>query len=139
MIRMFTLISLAVLVACAGPVPKPDPGKAWVELSSTAGDLLMADRLDGERLDDGRFFQVPPGEHELQARFQFEVPGGGGLEPLAEPVLRTCVLRVRYADFSPGQRYRLAARAQGYRAQAWLYDEQRQLLARGKLLRCGSF
>ena len=58
-----------VLSACASPVPAPDPSQAWVDLRSNAGTLLMADRLDGQRLNDGRYFQVPAGAHELQARF----------------------------------------------------------------------
>lgn len=133
------LASLFLLGACASPLPPRDPGQAWVELYASASDLLMADELDGERLDDGRYFQVPPGAHELVARFQFEVPGGGGMNVMSEPVQRTCEIRVRYTDFVAGQRYRLEARPLVTSAQAWLYDEQRQVLARGKVLRCGTF
>jgi hypothetical protein len=140
MYRLSLLASLVLLNACASPVPPHDPGQAWVELSTTASDLLMADRLDGKRLNDGRYFQVPPGSHELLARFQFEVPGGGGGNIMSsEPEQRTCEIRVRYADFAAGQRYRLEARPLVSTAQAWLYDEQRTVLARGRVLRCGTF
>ncbi len=71
--------ALMMLGACASPLPEPDSQQAWVELYSTADTLLMADRLDGKRWPDGRYFQVTPGQHELQTRFQFEVRGGGGL------------------------------------------------------------
>lgn len=128
-----------VLSACASPVPAPDPSQAWVDLRSNAGALLMADRLDGQRLNDGRYFQVPAGAHELQARFQFEVNGGGGLDGAYEPRQVTCEIRVRYDNFVAGQRYRLEARPMQMKAQAWLYDEQRNVLARGKVLRCGTF
>lgn len=131
--------SLLLLGACASPLPPRDPGQAWVELHASASDLLMADELDGERLDDGRFFQVAPGAHELVTRFQFDVPGGGGWNLMSEPVERTCAIRVRYADFAAGQRYRLEARSLVNSAQAWLYDEQGRVLARGKVLRCGTF
>lgn len=137
--RLVPLASLLLLGACASPLPPADPGRAWVELHSTASDLLMADKLDGERLDDGRYFQVSPGAHELITRFQFEVPGGGGWNLMSEPVQRTCEIRVRYADFAAGQRYRLEARPLVTKAQAWLYDDQRRLLARGQVLRCGTF
>ena len=130
---------LLVLSACASPVPAPDPSQAWVDLRSNAGTLLMADRLDGQRLNDGRYFQVPAGAHELQARFQFEVNGGGGLDGAYEPRQVTCEIRVRYDNFVAGQRYRLEARPMQMKAQAWLYDEQRNVLARGKVLRCGTF
>ena len=128
-----------VLSACASPVPAPDPSQAWVDLRSNAGTLLMADRLDGQRLNDGRYFQVPAGAHELQARFQFEVNGGGGLDGAYEPRQVTCEIRVQHDNFVAGQRYRLEARPMQMKAQAWLYDEQRNVLARGKVLRCGTF
>lgn len=128
-----------VLSACASPVPSPDPSQAWVELRSNAGTLLMADQLDGQRLNDGRYFQMPAGAHELQARFQFEVNSGGGLDGAYEPRQMTCEIRVRHANFVAGQRYQLEARPMQMKAQAWLYDEQRNVLARGKVLRCGTF
>lgn len=131
--------AVLVLAACASPVPPPDPNQAWVELRSNAGTLLMADRLDGQRLNDGRYFQVPVGAHELQARLQFEVNSGGGQDGISEPRQVTCDIRVRYADFAAGQRYRLEARPMQMKAQAWLYDEQRNVLARGQVLRCGTF
>jgi hypothetical protein len=138
--RYLTLLSAAlVLSACASPLPAPDPSQAWVELRSHAGTLLMADRLDGQRLNDGRYFQVPSGAHELQSRFQFEVNTGGGQDGMSEPRQVTCEIRVRYGNFEAGQRYRLEARPLQMKAQAWLYDGQRNVLARGKVLRCGTF
>jgi hypothetical protein len=131
------IISLLMLSACASPLPPRDPGMAWVDLYTTASDLLMAEELDGKRLNDGRYFQLTPGAHELVARFQFEVQGGGSM--MAEPVQRTCELRVRYDDFAAGQRYRIEARTLAMSAQGWLYDEQRNVLARAKVLRCGVF
>lgn len=133
------LSSVLVLSACASPLPSPDPSQAWVELRSNAGTLLMADRLDGQRLNDGRYFQVPTGAHELQARFQFEVNSGGGQDGLSEPRQVTCEIRIRHDNFVAGQRYRLEARPMQMKAQAWLYDAQRNVLARGKVLRCGTF
>jgi hypothetical protein len=131
------LVSLLLLGACASPLPARDPGMAWVDLYTPASDLLMAEELDGKRLNDGRYFQATPGAHELIARFRFEVQGGGSL--MAEPIQRTCEIRVRYDDFAAGQRYRIEARTLAMSAQAWLYDEQRNVLARAKVLRCGVF
>lgn len=34
----------------------------------------MAHRLDDQRWPDGRYFQVAPGAHQLDVRFQFEAP-----------------------------------------------------------------
>jgi hypothetical protein len=133
-----TFLLLLLLSACAAPLPPRDPGLAWVELQSSAGTMLMAERLNGERLNDGRFFQVPGGAHELLVRFQYEVNRGGmGIE--AEPRQITCQIRLRYDNFVAGQRYRIEARPLAMKAQAWLYDEQRNVLARGRVLRCGTF
>ncbi|MDM8348953.1 hypothetical protein P8H27_08565 [Pseudomonas sp. sp1636] len=135
--HLVLIVSLLILSACASPLPPRDSGMAWVELYTTASDLLMAEELDGKRLTDGRYFQVTPGAHELIARYRFEVQGGGSL--MAEPVQRTCEVRVRYDDFAAGQRYLFEARELAMSAQAWLYDEQRNVLARAKVLRCGVF
>ena len=99
----------------------------------------LAPAFNGQRLSDGRYFQVTEGAHELQARFQFEVSGGGGLDGISEPRQVTCEIRVRYDNFIAAQRYRLEARPLQMKAQAWLYDEQRNLLAHGKVVRCGTF
>src|SRR3990167_4427469 len=131
------IVGLLMLSACASPLPTRDPGLAWVDLYTTASDLLMAEELDGKRVNDGRYFQITPGTHELITRYHFEVPGGGNL--MTEPVQRTCEIRVRYDDFAAGQHYRIEARALAMSAQAWLYDDQRNVLARAKVLRCGIF
>jgi hypothetical protein len=137
--RAYMLASLLLLLGgCASPLPPPDPQQAWVNLYAPAGELLMADRVDRQRWPDGRYFQVSPGPHDLQVRFQFEANGGGGLGMNSEPLRLTCEIRLRYADFKAGQQYRIEARSMAMSAQAWLYDEQRQVLARGKVLRCGT-
>ncbi|MNH01275.1 hypothetical protein D3C79_604890 [compost metagenome] len=86
----------------------------------------MADRLDGERLNDGRFFQVTPGAHELVVRFDYEVYSGGFT---TDPTDRTCYLKVKYDSFQAGQRYRLEARAPAMQPSAYLYDAQRKVVA----------
>lgn len=85
----------------------------------------MADRLDGKRLEDGRFFQVTPGKHELVVRFDYEIYSGG---VMSQPVDRTCYLTVRYDDFKAGERYRLEARAPVMKPQVLLYDANREVL-----------
>ncbi|MHC6223221.1 PA0061/PA0062 family lipoprotein [Pseudomonas sp. X10] len=120
------LIALSALGACASPLPPADPKQAWVDLYTiTPGKLVMADRLDGERLNDGRYFQVTPGKHELVVRFDFEVYSGGFT---TDPTERTCYLTVRYDNFQAGQRYRLEARAPVMRPVVYLYDAGRTLV-----------
>ncbi|WP_028695827.1 hypothetical protein [Pseudomonas cremoricolorata] len=120
------LIALSVLGGCASPMPPVDPQQAWVDLyTMTPGRMLMADRLDGQRLDDGRYFQVTPGKHELVVRFDYEVYSGG---LSMNPTERTCYLTVRFNDFEAGQRYRLEARAPAMQPQVYLYGAGRQVL-----------
>ena len=92
------LVCLLLLGACASPLPARDPGMAWVDLYTPASDLLMAEELDGKRLNDGRYFQVSPGAHTLDVRFQFEVAGGGGgsSDFNSEPRQMTCHLRLQF-------------------------------------------
>lgn len=126
------------LTACASELPQPSPDQAWVELYASAGYMLMADKLDDKRLNDGRYFQVPPGAHELQARFMFDVPSGGS-SGMAEPVQVTCELRYRYDNFEAGKRYQMQARPLMREAQGWLYDQQRNVVAKADVMRCGTF
>jgi len=121
------LLALSTLGACASPLPPVDSKQAWIDLYTvTPGKVLMADRLDGQRLTDGRFFQVPPGMHELTVRFDFEVSAGGFT---TDPTERTCYLKIRYDGFQAGQRYRIEARAPAMQPSAYLYDAQRKVVA----------
>ncbi|WXL26154.1 hypothetical protein WG219_01310 [Ectopseudomonas mendocina] len=133
------LLMTLTLAGCAStPLPPHDPAQAWVTMHSSGGSLLMADRLDNKRWPDGRYYQLMPGEHELQTRFIFDVYNGG-FAGLTEPYQVTCFIKFRYADFKAGQRYRLEARPWMMKAQAWMYDEQRNVLVKGKIDRCGVF
>jgi len=131
-----TLASLSLLLAgCAGPLPQPDPQMAWVDLTAQPSDVFMADRLDRRRTADGRFFQVPAGAHELEARYEFEVSGGGfGL--FGEPQTLRCTLVIRYDGFQPGRRYLFQARSLGFTPQGWLRDEQRNVVAEAQAEHC---
>ncbi|MBV4538840.1 MULTISPECIES: hypothetical protein [Pseudomonas] len=120
------LIALSALGACASPLPPADPKQAWIDLYTiTPGRVIMADRLDGKRLNDGRYFQVTPGKHELVVRFDYEVTSGLFT---TDPTERTCYLTVRFDNFEAGQRYRLEARAPAMQPQVYLYDNSRKVL-----------
>ncbi len=133
--RLLPYLLLALpLSACAAALPQADPQQAWIELYSTPGNTLMAQKLDDKKVADGRYFQVSPGSHELKARFQFEVENGGGT--LGNPRQITCHLKVKY-DFVAGQRYRIEARPVAMSTQAWLYAMPRKALKQVSVERCG--
>ena len=97
----------------------------------------MAQRLDGKALEDGRYFQVPAGSHELMVRFDFEVYAGAGLGGgLNQPQERTCFITLQYDQFEAGQRYRLEGRSLGFTPNIRLYDAARQLLAEERSVNC---
>jgi hypothetical protein len=130
------LCTLPLTACAAAPLPEADPAQAWVELYSTPGNTLMAEKLDGKKVGDGRFFQVTPGSHELRARFQFDVNNGSGGGTMGNPRQLTCHLKVKY-DFIAGQRYRLEARPVAMSTQAWLYSMPRKALKQVNVEGCG--
>jgi hypothetical protein len=132
------LCSLLFLVACNNGLPPADPEKAWIDLHSIPANQFSAQELNGRQWPHGRFFEVAPGAHRLQARLRFET-GGGGRDLGAGMQTRTCILHLDYPAFEAGGRYLLKAGATSRRAWMRLYDGQGNLLARGKQLRCGAF
>ncbi len=129
------LLAFSTLGACASPMPPVDQKQAWVDFYTiTPGKLVMAESLDGKRLQDGRFFQVTPGKHELVVRFDYELQTGTGFN--TDPTERTCYLTVEYDGFKAGQRYRLEARAVANQPNARLYDAERRVLAEERLTHC---
>ena len=135
--RTYLLLGMACLLsACVStPLPKPDPSLAWVDLETQTGRLVMAERLDHQRMTDGRYFQVSPGSHELMVRFDYEV-FIGGMSQFSNPQERLCYLTLNYADFQPGQRYRLQARSLGFNAYARLFNAEGKVVAEERLVNC---
>ncbi|MDR6961453.1 hypothetical protein J2W43_005466 [Pseudomonas brassicacearum] len=133
------LLAFISLSGCAtSPLPKVDSNMAWVDFATPmpGGKMLMAESLDGQRLRDGRFFQVSPGSHELKVRFDFEVFTGGGLGMQTNPQERLCYMLVRYDHFEAGQRYRLEARNLAFTPSARLYNAKREIVAEDRQINC---
>jgi len=135
--QVLLLLAAILLAGCQTPLPPIDPQMAWVEFStpSPGGKLLMAERLDNQRLNDGRYFQVTPGSHELRVRFDFEVFGGGGSLQTG-PVERLCYLTIRYEHFEAGQRYLLEGRSLAFTPSARLYNAKREIVAEDREFNC---
>ncbi|NWA83149.1 hypothetical protein [Pseudomonas sp. D2002] len=132
-------ITALFLSACAStPIPPVDPHQAWVDfITPTPGaKLVMAQRLDGKNLNDGRFFQVPPGSHELMVRFDFEVNTGAGFGGLDQTHDRTCFMTLQYDNFQAGQHYVLEGRSLAFTPNIRLYNSARQLLAQERSVNC---
>lgn len=122
-------IALTLLAGCAGPLPAFDPQLAWVDLRTSSGVLIMADKADGVTTYDGRYFQITPGTHELQIRYDYEVRYSGFSAMSDDYTELTCYIRLRYAHFAAGQRYLIEARSLANDVGARLLDAQRKVLA----------
>ncbi|ATP50233.1 MULTISPECIES: hypothetical protein [unclassified Pseudomonas] len=129
--RFMLLLAITAIAGCQAPMPAANPQMAWVDFSVPFPNdrVLMAERLDNQRLRDGRFFQVSPGSHELIVRFDFEASGGSGMSMMGGSTVRECYLTLNYPHFKAGQRYVLEARSMALTPEARLYDAQGQKVA----------
>ncbi len=124
---------LIVCSACAAPVSEHDPRMAWVDVQAQAGHQLSAQRMDGDKVTDARYFQVASGGHQLQVRLTYD--RGGHSRSGSQ---RRCLIDITYPDFSAGQSYSIRALAKGWTVRAWLYSSDGQRLVESKPIRCGS-
>lgn len=136
--RLMLLLAAGVVAGCQSPLPAVNPQMAWIDFSTPFPNdrLLMAERLDKQRLRDGRFFQVTPGSHELVVRFDFEVPSGGGMNMMNTPTERLCYLTVNYDHFEAGQRYVLEGRSIAFTPSARLFNAKREIVAEDRQTYC---
>ncbi|MDE1167493.1 MAG: hypothetical protein PW845_19500 [Pseudomonas sp.] len=132
--RPLLLLCLALVGGCASPLPAKDPQQAWVDMTMIDGKVVMAERLDGERLRDGRYFQVTPGAHKLIVRYDYEISQGGMF--FSDPGQRLCYLTIHYDGFKAGQRYLIETRTMGLTPMARLYDPQRKIVAEDSDVNC---
>ncbi|AZE84661.1 lipoprotein, putative [Pseudomonas orientalis] len=109
-----TLAAVVLLSACAGPMPKADPSQAWIGLKEEAPNDLLAERVDGQRVDDGRYFEVSPGDHRLDVTLFEEEPGDDNQQD--------CQGRVEYKHFKAGEHYTLEESSLGTTIRAALKD-----------------
>lgn len=132
------LLSLTLLLAaCAQPLPPLPADLVRLTLDSGTRADMRAYQLDGELVRQLRFPDLPPGTHELQVRYQFEVPGGmSGLGQLSEPRRRTCILGIE-GELSAGEHYRVTAYRLGWQPVGYLEDAAGERLVRARVIRCG--
>lgn len=119
---------VGLLSACAGPLPKADPSQAWIGLAQESPNDLLADSVDGKRLEDGRYFQVSPGAHRLQMAL-LQGANGNSAQP-------ECEGRLDYSGFKAGEHYQLLESSQGQEVSAVLMDAQGQPLAHSADFSC---
>ncbi|RBJ86150.1 hypothetical protein C3L29_003560 [Pseudomonas sp. MWU12-2534b] len=117
-----------LLSACAGPMPQPDPSEAWIGLQEEGSNDLMAERVDGRKVDDGRYFQVKPGAHRLDVTL-FE-------ENVGDANQQDCNGHLSYSGFKAGEHYKLVESSLGSEVSARLYDARGKQLASTQDFNC---
>lgn len=110
-----------LLSACAGPMPQPDPSQAWIGLQEEAPNDLMAERVDGKKVDDGRYFEVKPGGHRLDVTL-FE-------ESVGDSNQQDCNGHISYSGFKAGEHYKLVESSLGTEVSVRLYDAKGKQVA----------
>ena len=103
-----------LLSACAGPMPQQDPSEAWISLKEEGNSDLMAERVDGKNVNDGRYFEVTPGAHRLDVTL---FDGATGDENQVD-----CQGKVNYTGFRAGEHYELIESSLGPEVSARLVD-----------------
>lgn len=119
---------VAVLSACAGPMPKADPSEAWIGLQEEPSGVLMAEDLDGKRLNDGRYFEVKPGAHKLDLDLIVEGNGDDGEI--------NCQTGIRFDQFKAGEHYKLVESSLGDEYRVKLEDSQGKQIGHSKDFTC---
>ncbi|MEO6677837.1 MAG: hypothetical protein ABIO21_10710 [Pseudomonas sp.] len=119
---------VCLLSACAGPEPKADPSEAWIGLQQSGNTNVLAEKLDGQRVDDGRYFEVRPGVHRLEVTLIRGTDGNS-----AEPI---CSGRLDYSHFQAGERYQMNTSSEGLSASASLVDSHGKQVAQSDSFQC---
>lgn len=122
------LSAVCLLSACAGPMPKPDPDMAWIGLQQEAPNDMLAERVDGKRINDGRFFEVTPGAHDLAVTL-FEIPSGDSNQ-------QDCEGKISYNQFKAGEHYTLVESSLGREVSARLEDSHGKQVAQTRGFQC---
>ncbi|WP_338524932.1 hypothetical protein NUH87_04450 [Pseudomonas batumici] len=123
-----TLGLVGLLSACAAPVPKADPSEAWIGLGQGSSDDLLAERVDGKRVDDGRYFEVAPGKHDLNVLL---VQGANGNSEQPE-----CTGQVEYDQFKAGKHYHLVESGAGSNVGVALVNDHGATVAHSRKFSC---
>jgi hypothetical protein len=109
-------------------MPKADPSEAWIGLQEEPSGVLMAEDLDGKRLNDGRYFEVRPGAHTLDLDLIVERGGDDGQ--------MNCETGIRFGQFKAGEHYTLVESSLGEEYRVKLEDSQGHQIGRSKDFTC---
>lgn len=126
-LALAALTLAATLAGCAGPMPKADPDEAWVGLRDDVADSMLAEKVDDHKVDDGRYFEVKPGDHTLSILL-FHVYTANEED--------NCTGNLDYSHFHAGQHYTLVESKRGPEVNVKLDDAKGKALAAVQDMSC---
>lgn len=130
--RSLTLVPVlglaTMLSGCAGQMPSADPSEAWIGLQEEPSGVLIAQDVDGQRLNDGRYFDVKPGSHQLDVDLVVERNGDEGQ--------MNCQAGISFSQFKAGEHYTLVESSLGEEYSVKLEDSQGHQLGYSKDFTC---
>lgn len=111
--------AVVLLSACTSTLPAPTDSKSVVLFSSDSTNTLVASKLNGERVENGRYFSVLPGHNRLEVL----VVGESG----KNYTFNRFVL-IDYDTFSKASTYEISLTDRGLTKALQLIDENGVLL-----------
>ena len=106
----FVIVSLflSMITACTLPhIPIPTAQTAIVKTKPQVTQILMAETLDRQTVNDGRYFEVTQGKHRLTLLFQYNASETAGLF-IGNNSTISCLISF-YGDFTANTTYYIQA------------------------------
>lgn len=117
--KILVVCMLLVISACSTVIPAPDKASSLVYLSANNKNTLLAQRIDGKTVSDGRYFRLEPGAHELEVLIVSQSFEGGTVSRFAN---------VEFDNFQADNSYRLSLIGGSHNLHLQLHDEKGALV-----------
>ena len=131
-----TVLLLGLLV-CSITLANSPGSDVTLQLHNSTGIELRAWRINGQAQRQLRFPPLQAGEHRLEVRMHYEIPGWRRSGGFGESHWRTCIMQLPPVSLQAGNHYHIRARRLGRDPQLWLEDATGKQLQRASIRSCG--
>lgn len=114
----------AILSACATQIPSANDSTAIITFQNSAGELLMASKVNGISVNSGRYFSVSPGSNKLVVL----ITSGVGQDS-SDYTFAT----IEYSNFTANNSYEIKISNKGFQKSLQLFDRAGSLLSESVL------
>lgn len=137
MIKQRLLISGLLTLLAASAMADSPAGDIQLQLHNAIGVELRAWRINGQPQRQLQFPPLPAGEHRLEVRMHYEIPGWRRAGGFGESSWRACIMQLPAVSLQAGTAYHIRARRLGRDPQLWLEDGTGRQLQRASIRSCG--